>query len=85
MTNGSTNGRHFARLQVVPARDFAVAVVTNQGGNVFLSSKDLPDGQWRLLAMDHTHCFDGPGYLNAKLSRIDLVKEDQQVDLAGRA
>ena len=45
-------------------------------GNVFLSSRDLPDGQWRLLAMDHTHCFDGPGYLDARLSRIDLVKDD---------
>jgi hypothetical protein len=46
-------------------------------GNVFLSTKGLPDGQWRLLAMDHTHCFDGPGYLNARLSHIDLVKDDQ--------
>jgi len=45
-------------------------------GNVFLSSRDLPDGRWRLFAMDHTHCFDGPGYLNARLSHIDLVKDD---------
>lgn len=46
-------------------------------GNVFLSSEGLPDGKWRLVAMDHTHCFDGPGYLSAGLSRIDFVKDDQ--------
>jgi hypothetical protein len=46
-------------------------------GNVFFSTKDLTDGQWRLLAMDHTHCFDGPGYLDAKLDHIDRVKDDQ--------
>lgn len=45
-------------------------------GNVFLSSENVPDGQWRLLAMDHTHCFDGPGYLDAKLDRIDFVQDD---------
>lgn len=26
--------------------------------NVFLSNEGLPDGEWRLMAMDHTHCFD---------------------------
>ena len=46
-------------------------------GNVFLSSENVPDGQWRLLAMDHTHCFDGPGYLDVKLDRIDFVQDDQ--------
>lgn len=45
-------------------------------GNVFLSSENVPDGQWRLLAMDHTHCFDGPGYLDAKLDRIDFVQDE---------
>jgi hypothetical protein len=45
-------------------------------GNVFLSSENVPDGQWRLLAMDHTHCFDGPGYLDAKLDKIDFVQDD---------
>jgi hypothetical protein len=46
-------------------------------GNVFLSSENVPDGKWRLIAMDHTHCFDGPGYLDARLDRIDFVKDDQ--------
>lgn len=46
-------------------------------GNVFLSSENVPDGQWRLIAMDHTHCFDGPGYLDARLDRIDFVKDEQ--------
>jgi hypothetical protein len=46
-------------------------------GNVFLSSENVPDGRWRLLAMDHTHCFDGPGYLDARLDRIDFVQDEQ--------
>ena len=27
--------------------------------------------------MDHTHCFDGPGYLDARLDRIDFVQDEQ--------
>jgi hypothetical protein len=46
-------------------------------GNVFLSSENVPDGKWRLLAMDHTHCFDGPGYLDANLAKIDFMQDDQ--------
>ncbi len=45
--------------------------------NVYLSKKDLPDGKWRLIAMDHTHCFDGPGYLNANLGKIDFIQDEQ--------
>ncbi|HEV2455629.1 MAG TPA: hypothetical protein VGY98_15290 [Verrucomicrobiae bacterium] len=46
-------------------------------GNVFLSSENVPDGKWRLLAMDHTHCFDGPGYLDNRLDRIDFIKDEE--------
>src|SRR5206468_1110789 len=42
--------------------------------NVFLSNEGLPDGQFQLIAMDHTHCFDCGRDLNAHLSRIDLFR-----------
>lgn len=45
--------------------------------NVFLSNEGLPDGQWRLMAMDHTHCFNCGRDLNAELARIDLVQDDR--------
>jgi len=44
--------------------------------NVFLSNEGLPDGQFQLIAMDHTHCFNCGRDLNTQLSRIELVKDD---------
>lgn len=45
--------------------------------NVFLSNEGLPDGQWRLMAMDHTHCFNCGRDLNGQLSHIDLVQDER--------
>ncbi len=45
--------------------------------NVFLSYEGLSGGKTRLLAMDHTHCFNCVGPLDLHLSKIDLVKEDR--------
>lgn len=45
--------------------------------NVFLSNEGMPDGQWQLMAMDHTHCFDCGRDLNAHLARVDLVQDDR--------
>lgn len=43
-------------------------------GNVFLAEvEDSPD-RFRLVAMDHTHCFDN-GNLHAKLANIDNVRD----------
>ncbi len=45
--------------------------------NVFLSNEGMPDGQFELVAMDHTHCFNCGRDLNAQLAHIDLVKDDR--------
>lgn len=45
--------------------------------NVFLSNDGVEDGKFRLIAMDHTHCFHCGEDLNAKLSRIDRVKDER--------
>lgn len=45
--------------------------------NVFLSNEGLLDGQWRLMAMDHTHCFNWGRDLNALLNHIDLVQDER--------
>lgn len=45
--------------------------------NVFLSNEGLADGQFRLIAMDHTHCFHCGRDLNAQLSNIELVKDER--------
>lgn len=45
--------------------------------NVFFSVEDLPGGQNRLIAMDHTHCFHCGKDLDGRLSRIDLVKDER--------
>lgn len=45
--------------------------------NVFLSNEGLSDGQWRLMAMDHTHCFNCGRDLNAQLCHIDLVQDER--------
>ncbi len=45
--------------------------------NVFISNDGLPDGQWRLMAMDHTHCFNCGRDLNAQLCHIDLIQDER--------
>lgn len=45
--------------------------------NVFLSNEDVPDGFFRLIAMDHTHCFNCGRDLNAHLADIDLVHDER--------
>ena len=45
--------------------------------NVFFSNENVPDGQFRLVAMDHTHCFYCGRDLNAELEKIDLVKDER--------
>ena len=45
--------------------------------NVFLSNEGLADGQWRLMAMDHTHCFHCGRDLNAQLGHIDLMQDER--------
>jgi hypothetical protein len=45
--------------------------------NVFLSNEGMPDGQLRLVAMDHTHCFNCGRDLNAQLANIDLVQDNR--------
>ena len=44
--------------------------------NVFLSNEDVPDGLFRLIAMDHTHCFNCGRDLNAHLANIDVVQDE---------
>jgi hypothetical protein len=46
-------------------------------GNVFFSNEEMPDGQFRLIAMDHTHCFRCGDYLTPVLDHIDLVKDER--------
>jgi len=46
-------------------------------GNVFLSTEGMEDGKFRLMAMDHTHCFHCGRNLNAQLAHIDLVKDER--------
>jgi hypothetical protein len=45
--------------------------------NLFFSTEGLPDNHWRLIAMDHTHCFTADRDLDAKVCRIDVVKDDR--------
>lgn len=45
--------------------------------NVFFGMDDVPDGRSRLIAMDHTHCFNCGRDLNAGLSHIDLVQDER--------
>lgn len=51
-------------------------------GNVFMSNEGLTEeelkaGKFRLIAMDHTHCFNCGRNLNAQLTHIDLVKDER--------
>lgn len=45
--------------------------------NLFFSNAELPDDHWRLIAMDHTHCFTADRDLTSRLSRIEVVKDDR--------
>jgi hypothetical protein len=59
--------RHFPDpLQRRPNRD-----------NVFLSTERASQGRYRLLAMDHTHCFMYGGELGRRLRRIERIREDR--------
>lgn len=43
--------------------------------NVFLSSRNALAGKYRLLAIDHTHCFGDGGTLSPRLSHIATVRD----------
>lgn len=43
--------------------------------NVFLTVEDVPEGQVRLKAMDHTHAFTWAGSLTANMADIDEVQD----------
>ncbi len=45
--------------------------------NVFLSSEGTPEGKFRLMAMDHTHCFTCGRDLTPRLAEIDRVKDER--------
>lgn len=45
--------------------------------NVFLSTERADQGRYRLLAMDHTHCFMHGGELGRRLTRIERIREDR--------
>ena len=45
--------------------------------NVFFSVEGLPGGQNRLIAMDHTHCFNCGNDLTGRISRIEMVKDER--------
>lgn len=45
--------------------------------NVFLSTRDTPSGSYRLLAIDHTHCFSHRGELTKRLKDIGSVKDNR--------
>lgn len=44
--------------------------------NVFLSYEGTPPGKYRLIAMDHTHCFTCGNDLTRKVSHIASVKDE---------
>lgn len=45
--------------------------------NVFFAYDDAHPGQFRIIAMDHTHCFCCGRDLDNRLSHIDLVQDDK--------
>lgn len=46
--------------------------------NVFLADAgNTEEGDSRLIAMDHSHCFVSSGDLDARVARIDWVKDDR--------
>lgn len=44
--------------------------------NVFLSEERTTPGQYRLVAMDHTHCFTNSEQLDRKMDNISAVKDE---------
>lgn len=44
--------------------------------NVYFASLQHAPAKYRLVAMDHTHCFDN-GQLHGKLARIDFVQDEK--------
>jgi hypothetical protein len=45
--------------------------------NVFLSEEQAPAGRFRLVAMDHTHCFTCGRDLDERTAMIDRIKDDR--------
>lgn len=45
--------------------------------NVFLASTEAARGKYRLVAMDHTHCFTCGRELTTKLASIDTIRHNQ--------
>lgn len=45
--------------------------------NVFLSEEGASPGRFRLVAMDHTHCFTCGSELNERVASIDRTKDEQ--------
>lgn len=45
-------------------------------GNVFLSEEGAEPGRYRLVAMDHTHCFTCGGEISRRLIEIDATQCD---------
>ncbi|MBN1489355.1 MAG: hypothetical protein JXA69_05505 [Phycisphaerae bacterium] len=45
--------------------------------NVFLSEERAAPGHFRLITMDHTHCFTCGRELNERVARIDRTKDDR--------
>lgn len=43
--------------------------------NLFFTNEGLPDNHWRLIAMDHTHCFTSGADLTRRLADIDRTKD----------
>lgn len=43
--------------------------------NVFFSNEGQQDGKQKLIAMDHTHCFNRGDNIDRRIGRIDLVKD----------
>jgi hypothetical protein len=44
--------------------------------NVFLSEERAPAGQFRLVAMDHSHCFTTADRITERMASIDQVKDE---------
>lgn len=46
-------------------------------GNVFFSSRDCEPGQYRLLAMDHTHLFSREAFLTRRIAHIGEIRDSK--------
>jgi hypothetical protein len=45
--------------------------------NVYLADEGTPDGHFRLMAMDHTHCFTCGRDLNKRVGYIDRIQDER--------